>query len=169
MGVEKRTRRPMSLAVRVTSLVGLVTTAIFVLSAWGIEYSIERHFSRMDLAELQSAWASVDAALRRDGASSSGAAQSHELADAIAGGHDVYFVVRDADGRRLYGTTAPDLDALGEKVPATTHLALDTLHIWRTDHHVYRGAVLRSGDKTVVVATAIDFHLQYLRELQNAL
>ncbi|VDY06856.1 sensory histidine kinase in two-component regulatory system with CusR, senses copper ions (fragment) [Thiomonas sp. Bio17B3] len=28
---------------------------------------------------------------------------------------------------------------------------------------------MRSGDKTVVVATAIDFHLQYLRELQNAL
>jgi len=169
MGVENRTRRPMSLTIRVTSLVGLVTTAIFVLSAWGIEYSIERHFSRMDLAELQSAWTSVDAALHRDGASLSGVAQSHELADAITGGHNVYFVVRDANGRLLYGTTAPELDALGEKVPATTHLTLDTLYIWRTDHHVYRGAVLRSGNKTVVVATAIDFHLQYLRELQNAL
>ncbi|MDE1978922.1 MAG: Cu(+)/Ag(+) sensor histidine kinase [Betaproteobacteria bacterium] len=169
MGIEKRTRRPTSLAARVTIFVGLATTTMFLLSAWSIEHSIERHFARMDLAELRAAWASVDAALRRDRASTPNPAQSQGLAEAIAGSHGVSIVVRHADGRLLYKTVTPDLDALVRRIPATANLNLDTLHIWRTSHHVYRGAVLRSGDQTVVVATAIDFHLQYLHKLQNAL
>ncbi|WP_031406753.1 Cu(+)/Ag(+) sensor histidine kinase [Thiomonas sp. FB-Cd] len=162
-------RRPTSLAVRVTLLVGLATTTMFLLAAWGIERSIERHFAQMDLVELQGAWQSVSAALKSMNRATNGASEQRRLADAVAGSHNVYVLVRDASGHRLYETTPPALSALTRGTPAAESLNLDTLVVWKTPQHTYRGAVLRSGRDTVVMATTIDFHLQYLLQLQEAL
>ena len=162
-------RRPTSLAVRVTLLVGLATTTMFLLGAWGIERSIERHFAQMDLVELQGAWQSVSAALKSMNRATNGASEQRRLAEAVAGSHNLYVLVRDAGGHQLYETTPPALSALTQGVPAAEGLNLDTLVVWKTPQHTYRGAVLRSGRDTVVLATTIDFHLQYLLQLQEAL
>lgn len=166
---ESRRRRPTSLAVRVTLLVGLVTTTMFLIAAWGIERSIERHFAQMDLAQLKAGWQSVTVALARMDPATSRPTQERKLADATAGNHDIYFLVRDAQGLPLYETTPPELSALIRDVSAADHLTLNALNVWKTPRHTYRGLIVRNGRDTVAVATVIDFHLQYLLQLQDAL
>ncbi len=166
---EELARRPTSLAVRVTLLVGLATTTMFLLAAWGFERSIERHFAQMDLVELRYTWQSLRAALKPISPASNSVSEQRKLAASFVGSHHICVLVLDASGHRIYDTTPPALATLTRGIPAAAHLDLDTLDVWKTPQHTYRGVVLRSGPDTVLMATNIDFHLQYLLQLQEAL
>ncbi len=167
MASSARRRRPASLALRVTTFVGLATTLMFLLSAWGIEVSIERHFAEQDLGELQAVKQSVEAALASRSANRDDL--EHRLAAAVAGHHGVYFLVQDAQGKLLYETATPGLAGFAHGVQPVTRLDARALRIWRVNQRTYRGAVLRDGPFTVLVAMDMGFHLHYLAELKRAL
>ena len=167
MSSSVRRRRPASLALRVTTFVGLATTVMFLLSAWGIEVSIERHFAEQDLGELRAVSQSVEAALAD--ASANRSALEHRLAVAVAGHHGVYFLVQDFQGKMLYETATPGLARFAGSMDPVTRLDAQALRIWTVNQRTYRGAVLRDGPFTVLVAMDMDFHLHYLAELQRAL
>jgi two-component system heavy metal sensor histidine kinase CusS len=157
-------RRPISLALRVTVLVGLSTTLLLLAFAWGVERSIELHFARMDLDSLASTWRAVAAAL----ASPDPAQRQHRLRDAVGERRDLVLRVRDADGRMLFASSGPELPVAG--VPAGRLPELDALRLWQAGGHSWRGVVLRAaGGERVVLARAIDFHLRYLERLRSAL
>ena len=157
-------RRPISLALRVTVLVGLSTTLLLLAFAWGVERSIELHFARMDLDSLTSTWRAVDAALLpRDPAQ-----RQRRLRDAVGDRQDLVLRVSDADGRLLFASPGPTLPAAGAHAGRAP--ALDALQLWQVGGHSWRGVVLRAaGGERVVLARAIDFHLQYLDRLRSAL
>ncbi len=157
-------RRPISLALRVTVLVGLSTTLLLLAFAWGVERSIELHFARMDLDSLASTWREADAAL----ASHDAAQRLQRLREAVGERRDVVLRVRDADGRLLFASGSPAPPGAG--VGAERAPELDALRLWQADGHRWRGVVLRGpGGERVVLARAIDFHLRYLERLRSAL
>ena len=157
-------RQPISLALRVTVLVGLSTTLLLLAFAWGVERSIELHFARMDLDSLASTWRGVAAALAlRDPAQ-----RQHRLRDAVGDRHDLVLRVRDADGRLLFASPGPTLPAAGAHAGRAPEL--DALQLWQAGGRSWRGVVLRAaGGERVVLARAIDFHLRYLERLRSAL
>ena len=157
-------RRPISLALRVTVLVGLATTLLLLAFAWGVERSIDLHFARMDLDSIASTWREVDSALAlRDSAQ-----RQHRLRDAVAERHDLVLRVRGADGQLLFASAGPALPASG--APASRAPEIDALQQWQADGRNWRGVVLRAaGGERVVLARSIDFHLRYLERLRSAL
>ena len=157
-------RRPISLALRVTVLVGLSTTLLLLAFAWGVERSIESHFASMDLDSLTSTWRAVDAAL----ASSDAVQRQRRLRDAVGARHDLLLRVRDAGGRLLFASPGPSLPVAGVRAEPEPRLA--ALQRWQVDGGNWRGVVLRApGGERVVLARAIDFHLRYLERLRSAL
>ncbi len=167
MRAEAAARRPQSLTLRVTVLVGLATSVLFLLFTWSVERSIEAHFARMDLHAITSAWRSVDAAVRQGGADDAAAATA--VRRAMAGNHAVAFLVRTPAGGVLAQTTPPALAPLLALIPAGDAPRLDTLRIVLASGHAWRVAVARAGAYRVALAMNVDFHLQYLEDLQNAL
>ncbi|OIQ85956.1 sensor kinase CusS [mine drainage metagenome] len=157
-------RRPISLALRVTVLVGLSTTLLLLAFAWGVERSIELHFARMDLDSLATTWRAVDAALQlRDPAQ-----RQHRLRDAVGDRRDLVLRVSDASGRMLFASDGPQLPVADSR--AARAPALDALQLWQAGGHSWRGVLLRApGGERVVLARAIDFHLSYLDRLRSAL
>lgn len=167
MTTEPAARRPRSLALRVTVLVGLVTTILFMLFAWGVERSIETHFARMDLHEMQAAWTSVGAALNQAGTDASGTAA--RLTRAMAGNRTVAVLVRDAQGDIIAQTTPPELAGTLAGIAPSDTLQLGAVTTVATPGHAWRVAVLRAGPDRVALAMNIDFHRQYLSRLQTTL
>ncbi len=159
-------RRPLSLAARITAVVGLVMSAVFAAFTWQVIASIEEHFVEQDLGELQAVVASLRNALE---AGPPGAAAAPRLAQAVSGHHGVWFSVQDRTGLLLHGTAPAALVARAAGAPVVPRLDAAALQVWSADAHSYRGAVLAIGDRRVLVATGIDFHLGYLTDLRRAL
>ncbi|MBU6439301.1 MAG: heavy metal sensor histidine kinase [Betaproteobacteria bacterium] len=164
-----RARRPASLALRVTAWVGLATTLIFLVAAWALEVSIEEHFAGQDLGQLRPVAQTLRLALDDAAAGGGSEALQQRFAETIADHHEVYFRVEGADGRVLYDATPAGLAARADADPAVAQLDAAALHVWTTGGRSYRGAVLRIDRSTVILATAIDYHLRFLAALRRAL
>ncbi|SCC94112.1 sensory histidine kinase in two-component regulatory system with CusR, senses copper ions [Thiomonas sp. X19] len=169
MPAEANKRRPASLALRVTAFVGVATTLVFLIFAWGIEHSIEQHFAEQDLDELRAVAQSIQAALSDAAAERDRSALEHQLAGAVAGHHGVFFLVLDGQGRPLYDTAGRGLADVARTQPAAARLDTDALRIWTVRDRPYRGTVLRMGAYTVLLATAMESHVRYLSELRHRL
>ena len=167
--IGRRARRPASLALRVTAWVGLATTLTFLVAAWALEASIEKHFAGQDLGQLRPVAQTLRLALDNAAAGAGGEALQRRFAETIADHHEVYFRVESADGRVLYDATPRGLAARAHADPAVSQLDAGALRIWTTGGRSYRGAVLRMGRDTVILATAIDYHLRFLAALRRAL
>lgn len=169
MPTDRLPRRPPSLALRITTFVGLTMTAMFVIFTVQIVRSVENHFAEQDLGELRVVADSVRAAIGDAAALDDGPALDSRLARAVVGHHGVYFNVSDPRGIPHYGTAPADLVDAAQTTPATDRLTAQALRLWSTRSGTYRGAVLRMQDARVLVASGIDFHLRYLARLRQAL
>ncbi len=169
MMTKRMNRRPVSLALRVTVLVGIATTLVFMISALFIERSIEQHFAEQDLGELQAVSQSIGTILGDIPLADSREVLQQRLAGAVAGHHGVYFAVLDKQGQRLYATADSDLSEYARIQTAVSSMDADTLRIWSTPGKTYRGELLNMSGYTVLVATAMDFHLRYLEQLKRGL
>ena len=67
------------------------------------------------------------------------------------------------------GTAPADLLAATASAPAASHLDADTLQVWVTPRHSYRGVLLELKGANALVAVAMDFHLDYVARLRRAL
>ena len=164
-----RARRPASLALRVTAWVGVATTLIFLVTASALEASIEEHFAGQDLGQLRPVAQTLRLALDDASAGAGSEALQQRFAETIADHHEVYFRVEDMDGRVLYDATPPGLAERTHADPAVLRLDSAALRIWTAGGRSYRGAVLRIGRDTVILATAIDYHLRFLAALRRAI
>lgn len=161
--------RTPSLALRITTLVGLAVSAVLVLFTLGILDSLEQHFIEQDLGELQAVADSLRQALHERGAGDDPAQLDQRLMRAVTGHHGVYFSVHDRLGRPHFGTAPEPLAGLAFSTGRLGRLNAGDLQIWEVDGHSYRGALLpMEGDK-VLVAVAMDIHLDYLARLHQQL
>ncbi|HVI89381.1 MAG TPA: Cu(+)/Ag(+) sensor histidine kinase [Dongiaceae bacterium] len=168
-----RTRRPASLALRVTALVGVATTLVFLAFSWLIVRALEHHFAEQDAGELR---AVADAVIKplREASNSADAALLHRLAVAVTGHHGVFYYVADATGHTVYARQGPNLASLAANRRPVGNIDARELATWQEHGTFYRGAVLRvdgvdSGPYTVAVAMDINLHLSFLKDFQRML
>ncbi len=169
MPSERKRRQPLSLALRITTFVGLTMTAMFVVFTIQILYSIEDHFAEQDFGELQAVASSIRNAIGSSATLEDRQILDSRLARAVAGHHGVYFNVRDSLGVAHYGTAPSDLIDVAALTTPTDRLTEPSMHRWSTQVGTYRGVVLQMQDARVLVALGIDFHLRFLARLQQVL
>lgn len=168
-------RRPASLALRLTLMIGASTAVLFLSFGWVVLHSIKDHFKAQDAGELEALVHETQEALsdeQRDLSS-----MQKRFAEASVGHHGTFLYVEGADGRPMFSSARAGLAAMARSGPIVDHIAPETLELWQVAQHSYRGAVLRLGKDAeagnrpflVVVAKSIDFHLRYLATFRRAL
>lgn len=164
-------KRPVSLAWRVTWLVGVAMLLVFLVFSSISVRSLDSHFAEMDEEELGVIADSVikalgEMTLKQDG---------QTLQRAVRGHHGVYYYVADSSGRTLYAPEeGPDLAQFVARQGATPLDADQRMTVWQEAGNHYRGAVLRVGanqqsgeDYTIAVAMDIGAHLAFIRDFKR--
>jgi len=170
-------RRPPSLVLRLTALIGVAAVAVFTAGGWIVRNSIERHFEDQDFGELQvvgRAARRLIAAVRTDADLEPLAGK---LSDSLAGHHGMFLYVARADGRMVYATPGADFSAMAGSARPAGEVGRDALRLWADSKHSYRGILLRTGAQAldgggpfvVIAATATDYHQRYLEQFNRAL
>ena len=169
MTIEHQGRRPVSLSIRITALVGTTMTALLVIFTAQVERSMAAHFAEQDLGEVMAVAESLSVALGPSPSTDDRAALQRRLSRAVAGHHGVYFGVYGASGAALFETTPQGLYAVASAEPAASALNAGALHLWRLQDQVFRGALLSIRDETVLVAVSMAPHLRYMALLRRGL
>ncbi|MCA7988867.1 Cu(+)/Ag(+) sensor histidine kinase [Burkholderia vietnamiensis] len=172
-----RIRRPASLALRVTALVGIAMTLVFLTFSWLIVRALEHHFAEQDAGELRAVADAVVKPLRDPGTSTDDGVLRRRLAGAVTGHHGVFYYVADAAGTTVYAGEGPNLSSLVASERPAQAINVRELASWQEQGKFYRGAVLRvEGDPsrnvrsyTIAIAMDIDFHLAFLEEFKGML
>ena len=173
-------KRPASLIFRVTTMVGIATTAsLFALGIF-VQHSIEAHFLEQEAEELQVVATAVNNALSSF-SDVNPIEFSNNLEHAVSGHHGVYFLVANNNQGIIYQSPGPDLNLIATSIRPVDSIEADSLYRWNDGNSIYRGAVLRMSNNidsttqqsdveyTVVVAAAMDFHLQFLSSFNRVL
>ncbi|MDE2593106.1 MAG: heavy metal sensor histidine kinase [Burkholderiales bacterium] len=169
-------RRPISLAQRLTVSIGLIITLVFLALGWLIEGSLAHHFAMQDAEELEVVARSIQQVLTTLPYDASRDELTHRLSDAVKGHHGMYYQVQDAQGRTLFATPGPHLNAIARPPTAVTDIEAGHLHTWQEQGQAYRGAVVdippSEGSQqhyTAVVATSTGFHDHFLARFRQTI
>ncbi len=163
-------RRPISLAWRVTVLVGIATTLVFLTFNWIIVRSLEHHFAEQDAGELQAVANAVVKTMQAQGMQGNKEVMTQQLAAIAVGHHGISYSVLKRSGTPVYVSSGPDLGPVFAGKKSSTHIREERLVIWSADGKSYRGGSLEVPADTiqagepylVAVAMDIDFHLNFL-------
>ncbi|MEA3301168.1 MAG: Cu(+)/Ag(+) sensor histidine kinase [Pseudomonadota bacterium] len=163
--------RPISLAARVTWLVAIAMTLVFLVFNWISIGSLDRHFAEMDEEELGVIARSVIRALGE--VHDDGDAQA--LQRAVRGHHGVYYYVADAAGETLYEPMeGPDLARFVVNERPVDLTDASDMTIWEENGMHYRGAVIQvGGDDSLserhMIAVAMDIggHLAFIESFKR--
>jgi two-component system heavy metal sensor histidine kinase CusS len=165
---------PVSLSSRVILLVGFALVLCFILLGTVIDRSIQHHFAQQDVNELEVVAQSVKDRLQTLHPDADIEDIQQSLDRAVAGHHGVYFAVYSPQKQRiLYQAGGADLLPLAKSV-AQHQLSIDSLTIWQTESHVYRGAnlnayMLDAYAINILVAGNMDFHIDFLDRFRKTL
>jgi two-component system heavy metal sensor histidine kinase CusS len=161
-------RRPPSLALRVTALVGIATLLVILVFNWITVRALEQHFAAMDADELGAASNAVIRALREVHTGINDRALDH----VVSGQPGVYYSVVDTAGRTVYAEAdGPRLSRFIASHNSTDLADTREMPIWQEGGKSYRGAAVRVGgtaalgNDTYIIAVAIDIgvHLSFLQ------
>lgn len=159
-------RRPASLALRVTLLVGIATTLVFLSFNWVVLRALHMHFSEQDAGELDAVAKAVVNTLQAE--NQDGASLVQRLSAIAVGHHGVFYGVFDNAGRMVYATPGPDLSAISPP-SKSSRFDPDSLLVWDEGGKSYRGGAFwvdapdtGTSAPRVVVAMDIDFHVHFL-------
>ena len=169
MRTEAARRRPLSLSLRITALVGVVMTVLFVSFEIQVMRSIEVHFAEQDLGELRAVAESLAHSLEPANAEQASRPLAERVSKAVAGHHGIYFRVVDASGTPVFGNTPAGLYELASRLPPSASLEGKAVRVWSLQDHDYRGALLRMGGATALIAIDMDSHEAYLVQLKQTL
>ncbi|HHM4870124.1 TPA: heavy metal sensor histidine kinase [Pseudomonas aeruginosa] len=171
-----RQSRPASLALRVTALVGIATTLVFLVFNWVILRSLEHHFAQQDAHELEAVTAALAQPLHQLASDIAIDELKQHLANAVAGHHGMTYGVYDGSGNGIYATPGPDLSKLASSKKLVNRITADDLIVWQEDQRSYRGVVIQlpADDSAapgyrIVAAMDIGFHLDFLAEFKRML
>lgn len=171
--------RPASLVIRVTVLVGLATTlSAFALGLF-VQQSIKLHFIDQEAEELRVMADSIEDTLARAAPLYEGAALTRELAGAVAGHHDVYYLISDKLTNPIYQSPGPDLIPIATTIAKVNTITAENLHEWEDSETIYSGAVLSltvdnsltgtPPEYILVVAADMNDHFEYLARFNRTL
>ncbi len=169
MTSDSRPRRPLSLALRITLLVGIVMAVLLIGFATQVARSMEMHFAEQDFGEIQAVAESLDDALGPAPAGEASAELERRLSRAVAGHHGVYFSVRNTQGMLVFSTLPAELDTLGRATPASERLDRSALRAWQIGGRSFRGVLLQVRGETVLVAVSTESDQRFLARLQRDL
>lgn len=169
MPSESTSRRPWSLALRITLVVSLTMSAVFAASAWLVSQSIEGHFEELDFGELQAVTDSLGKALAARRPGDNPQAHRDRLAQAVAGHHGVSFAVFDDSGRSIYARMPEALLNAARSAQPTQRLTPERVEVWSVARDTYRGGLVTLADHRVLVAVSTDAHEHYLSSLRRGL
>ncbi|MBW7886269.1 MAG: Cu(+)/Ag(+) sensor histidine kinase [Caldilineaceae bacterium] len=164
-------RRPASLALRITWLVGLAMLLVFLIFNWISVKSLDQHFAEMDEEELRVIASSVIRALGEVHDNS----DAQALQRAVRGHHGVYYYVANASGEALYAPRGgPDLARFAANERPVDLASEQEMSIWEENGTHYRGAVLQIGGDdtlsekyTIAVAMDIGVHLTFISSFKR--
>tara|TARA_R110001599_G_scaffold64023_3_gene178674 strand:+ start:253320 stop:254726 length:1407 start_codon:yes stop_codon:yes gene_type:complete len=165
--------RPASLALRLTLTIGIVATIVFLTFGWIVNHSIERHFIEQDSSELAVLNQTVQDALMTTATDDKEKLQQR-LTDILAGHEGMYLHLSTPDGKTIFSSTGIDFSNVMASNETHTQFDENNLQLWEIDQQSYRGAILQVQAKdtvpyTMIIATAIDFHLHYLSGIHHQL
>jgi two-component system heavy metal sensor histidine kinase CusS len=166
--------RQLSLAARITTLVGFTFLCCVILLGLIVQNAITRHFAEGDADELRVVAASVQQALRGDTHTDN---LQSRLDRAVSGHHGMYYAVYVDGEHILYSTAGPQLSNLLTKIAPVEKINSHNLYQWTEGDNTYRGAILETegngtgalDQMTIIVAASMDFHLQFMSELRGLL
>ncbi len=171
-----RRSRPASLALRVTALVGIATTLVFLAFNWVVVRSLEHHFAQQDAHELDAVVTALAEPLRQIANDMDKDELRQHLANAVAGHHGMTYGVYDRPGNTIYATPGPDLSKLASGKKLVNRITADDLTVWQENQRSYRGVALQlPADNSaapgyrIVAAMDIGFHLDFLAEFKRML
>ncbi|MDO5667046.1 MAG: heavy metal sensor histidine kinase [Alcaligenaceae bacterium] len=168
-----------SLAVRLTAMIGMAIIVILLSFGWLVERSINQHFIEQDVGELNAVLQSIKHALITMPDQQAVTVQT-VFANAIAGHHSAQYHISTAAGREIYSTLNTDFVRLLQTAPPVESINLDTVQSWQYQEHSYRGAVVQFNPEALsglgdveslrlIVVTGIDFHLYFLEDFHHYL
>lgn len=179
-----RSKRPFSLATRLTFFISLATVTAFFAFAWIMIQSVKVHFAEQDVNDLNEISATLERIL-----SHSDEPESRRLEivqNVVAGYSNVLIALEDTRGRALlHSPGAPDIrQFLATAEPDNT---VPDGNVWLINgpakqmtghgtHASWRMIRLPVGPQidgkpayTLYMALSIDFHLHYINDLKNKL
>ncbi len=164
--------RPTSLTLRLTLLFSAVATVVFLAFGWIIERSIEEHFEVQDSKELEVVAGAVKRSLATLRGNDDLIAINQRFDDMLVGHHNPLLYISDDSGTVLFNSSEADLSKVPR--PYRNHLSHSNIQQWSDDKHHYRVLIQQvagknNGPYTVVIAVAIDFHLQFLTHFRHTL
>lgn len=183
------TRRPYSLALRLTFLISLSTIAAFIAFTWIMLHSVEQHFAEQDVNDLTQINGALNKILLN--ATLTDDQKLSKVRGAIDSYRDVAVVLQDAGGKILFSSSegVALLPATKEK-SFTAHRTAGDVFLWSvpgytqqshthaaTNKETFR-VIASSGSSvfqgkpqtwTLLIGLSIDFHLHYLDALKKNL
>lgn len=169
MTTDRTHRKPLSLALRITGVVGVAMTVLIVIFTALVSRSMQMHFAEQDLGEVKAVAESLAKALGAKPSIDARDELQERLSRAVAGHHGVYFGVHDASGSPLFSTAPAGLFEVANTRPAVASLDQDALRVWPLGEAAYRGALLQIRGELVLVAVSMEPHLRYLAQLRRGL
>lgn len=169
-------RRPASLALRVTLLVGLATTLVFLAFNAVVVRALDQHFIEQDAGELHAVADAIADILQTQADGLDPAVLVSHLAPVAIGHHGVSYAVFDAQGKPLFASPGPDLSTLAAQTSHPGAANAPTLPVWREHGKSYRGTALlidtappTAQRYRIAVAMDIDFHMEFLATFKRML
>jgi len=163
--------RPTSLTLRLSLLFSAVAAVVFLSFGWIIERSIEEHFVAQDSKELEVVAHAVKQSLATLQANADLSAIKQRFDDMLVGHHNPLLYITDGSGPPLYSSSQSDLSQV--PLPSKNHLSHRNIQQWSDSKHHYRVLTQqvagKSGLYTIIIAVAIDFHLQFLTQFRYTL
>lgn len=164
------TRRPLSLAARVTLLFGIAATLVMPAFGWFIDRAIDNHFLAEDTRELNIIADAARRVLETTPANHDPNTLAQRLQDLLVGHHSASLYVATAAGSAVFGSINDELTPL--LTTTQTIPAPGTAHQWAVGDNAYRGLVQRqtaTGGYTIAVAVPIAHHVLFLNGFRQTL
>lgn len=168
-------RRPLSLALRLTLLFGIVSSIVFPVFGFVIFQSTENHFKEQDSDELKDITIAVQGALSERPTPHDITLLKRRFDDILVGHHNASLHVVGPDGQTLYASPDPDLSAVLTRQP--DNFVADAVRDWNNQNRSYRlltgyiyGEIESAiGPVRFAVAVPIDDHLLFLASFRSSL
>ncbi|MFD2819765.1 heavy metal sensor histidine kinase [Paraglaciecola chathamensis] len=175
MNLKDLSKRPTSLAFRVTILVGLTIFLCLTFISLMVQESIAQHFAEQDANELNEVFIAVKRKLYE--ANNRGISPTKTLFHAVSGHHGVYYLVQNEVGDIVFSSENAALERYPGRTFDIEHITPSSLSIFYDGEHKLRSTkvivpVQTSQTQTqykVIVASNMEFHMNYMEDFETNL
>ncbi|GAC16816.1 heavy metal sensor histidine kinase [Aliiglaciecola lipolytica] len=175
MRIKNISKRPSSLAFRVTVLVGITIFVCLTFISLMVQQSITQHFAEQDADELNEVFLAVKRKLHE--AFHEGVSPSSILFQAVSGHHGVYYLVKNEAEEIIYSSENVALEKYPGDTFETEHILPSNLSLFFDGKHTLRATEIKipidgAQHKTqyqLIVASNMEFHMDYMEAFEKTL